>query len=87
MLFPVFELNPLPYRLIGFALFFLCTIGVYLLAERLTESRRIAWFTVLIFTPHLIHTFPTYDTSFTPELVFTLFYIGSVTAVHPVPAD
>ena len=77
LLFPVFGLNPLPYRIIGFVLFFLCTIGVYLLAERLTGSRRIAWFTVLVFTPHLIHTFPTYDAAFTPELVFTLFYIGS----------
>jgi hypothetical protein len=50
---------------------------VYLLAEKLTNNRRIAWFSVLIFAPHLIHTFPTYDTAFTPELLFTLFYIGA----------
>ncbi|HET9942490.1 MAG TPA: glycosyltransferase family 39 protein, partial [Terriglobia bacterium] len=78
LLFPIFGLQPLAYRIVGFILFFLCTIGVYLVIERLTASQRIAWFSVLVFAPHLIHTFPTYDAAFTPELLFTLFYIGSV---------
>ena len=77
LLFPFFEFNPLPYRLITFLLFFACTIAVYLLGKSLTESRRVAWLSVLVFTPHLIHTFPTYDVAFTPELLFTLFYVGS----------
>src|SRR5688572_13456445 len=77
LLFPLFEFNPIPYRLITFLLFFACTIAVYLLGKSLTESRRVAWLSVLVFTPHLIHTFPTYDAAFTPELLFTLFYVGS----------
>ena len=77
VLFPLAGLNPLPYRVVGFVLFFACTVAVYALAETLTESRRIAWLTVLVFAPHLIHAFPTYDVSFTPELLFTVFCLGS----------
>ena len=77
VLFPLAGLNPLPYRVVGFVLFFACTVAVYVLAETLTESRRIAWLTVLVFAPHLIHAFPTYDVAFTPELLFTLFCLGS----------
>jgi hypothetical protein len=77
LLYPVFELNPLPYRLVTFILFFVCTVAVYLLGKSVTGSRRVAWFSVLVFTPDLLHTFPTYDTAFTPELMFTIFYAGS----------
>ena len=77
VLFPLVELDPVPYRIVGFVLFFACTLAVFWLAESLTQSRRIAWFSVLIFTPHLIHAFTTYDVAFTPELAFTLFYIVS----------
>src|SRR6185295_15053635 len=77
VLYPLAELNPLPYRLVGFALFFACTLAVFLLANTWTESRRIAWLSVLVFAPHLVQTFVTYDVAFTPELAFTLFYIGS----------
>ena len=77
VLFPLAGLNPLPYRVVGFILFFACTVAVYALAETLTESRRIAWLTVLVFAPHLIHAFPTYDVSFTPELLFTVFCLSS----------
>ena len=77
LLFPLAGLNPISYRVVGFLLFFSCTIAVYLLAERLTGSARVGWLTVLLFTPHLVHAFPTYDVAYTPELVFMLFYIGS----------
>jgi hypothetical protein len=77
VLFPLVQLNPLAYRLVGFVLFFACTLAVFFLAQSLSESRRIGWLSVLVFTPHLIHAFVTYDVSFTPELLFTLFYIGS----------
>ena len=77
VLFPLVELDPVPYRIVGFVLFFACTLAVFWLAESLTQSRRIAWFSVLIFMPHLIHAFTTYDVAFTPELAFTLFYIVS----------
>ena len=77
MLFPLVQLNPLAYRVAGFVLFFSCTLALFFLAQSLSESRRIAWFSVLIFTPHLIHAFITYDVAFTPELLFTLFYICS----------
>ena len=77
LLFPLVRFNPLPYRVVGFLLFFSCTISLYVLAKTLTESRRAAWFSVLLFTPHLIHAFVTYDVAFTPELMFTFFFIGS----------
>src|SRR5262245_249921 len=76
-LFPLAGLNPVLYRVIGFVLFFSCTVVLFFLAKALMENDRAAWFSVLLFAPHLMHVFPTYDTAFTPELVFTLFYLGS----------
>jgi hypothetical protein len=80
LLFPVAGLNPIPYRMVGFALFFSCTIAVFFFSMRVTESRRSAWFAVLAFTPHLVHKFTTYDVAFTPDLFLMLFSLGSALA-------
>jgi hypothetical protein len=80
LLFPFAGLNPLPYRVVGFLLFFSCTIAVFLFVRQITESRRAAWLAVLFFAPHVTHAFTTYDAAFTPEIVFTLFYIGAAMA-------
>jgi hypothetical protein len=80
LLFPFAGLNPLPYRIVGFLLFFSCTILVFLFVRQVTESRRAAWLAVLFFAPQVTHAFTTYDAAFTPEIVYTLFYIGSAMA-------
>ena len=80
LLFPFAGLNPIPYRMVGFALFFACTVELFFFVLRLTESRRLAWFTVLVFMPHLVHKFTTYDVAFTPDLFLILFSLGSATA-------
>jgi hypothetical protein len=80
LLFPFAGLNPVPYRVVGFLLFFLCTIAVFLFVRQIAQSRRAAWLAVLFFAPHVTHAFTTYDTAFTPEIVFTLFHIGSAMA-------
>jgi hypothetical protein len=80
LLFPLAGLNPIPYRIAGFLLFFACTAGVFLFARYMTENSRIAWLAVLFFAPHVTHVYVTYDVAFTPELLFTLFLIGSAVA-------
>jgi hypothetical protein len=80
LLFPFAGLNPIPYRIAGFLLFFACTVAVFLFARYVAESSRIAWLAVLFFAPHVTHAFVTYDVAFTPELLFTLFFIGSAMA-------
>jgi hypothetical protein len=80
LLFPFAGLNPIPYRITGFLLFFACTIAVFFFARYVAQSSRIAWLAVLFFASHVTHAFVTYDVAFTPELLFTLFLIGSATA-------
>jgi hypothetical protein len=80
VLYPLFGLNPIPYRVVSFILFFACTVAVFVVTERLTRSRRAAWLATLFFAPHVTHAFATYDSAFVPELAYTLFYVGSVIA-------
>jgi hypothetical protein len=77
LLYPLVGLEPLAYRLVGFGLFFSCTVLFYLLALRLSESRRVAWLAVLFFATQSTHAFVTYDVAFTPELLLFLFYSAS----------
>ncbi len=78
VLYPLAGLNPLPYRVVSFVLFFACTIAVFVVTERLTQSRRAAWLSTVFFAPHVTHAFTTYDSAFVPELVYTLFFVASV---------
>jgi len=78
VLYPLFGLHPFPYHAVMFVLFFACTLGVFLVTEQLTESRRAAWIATLFFVPNVTHAFTTYDPAFVPEMMFTLFYVGSV---------
>ena len=77
LLYPLVGFHPLTYRVVAFALFFSCTVAVFHLVERITQSRNAAWLSTIYFASHITHAFTTYDVAFTPELVFTLFYIGS----------
>jgi hypothetical protein len=80
LLYPLAGLQPISYHVAMFVLFFTCTIAVFLLTEQLTESKRAAWIATLIFAPHVTHAFTTYDTAFVPEMMFTLFFVGSAIA-------
>ena len=77
LLFPLAGLNPVPYRIVGFTLFFSCTVLLFRIGLRLLECRRAAWFAVLAFMPHLAHAYTTYDVAYTPDLLLLLFCLGS----------
>jgi Dolichyl-phosphate-mannose-protein mannosyltransferase len=77
LLFPFVGLQPLAYRIVAFLLFFACTVAVFALAGRITQSRNISWLSTIYFAFHITHAFTTFDVAFTPELVFTLFSIVS----------
>ena len=78
VLYPLVGLNPIPYHVVSFVLFFACTIAVFVVTERLTRSRRSAWLSTLFFAPHVTHAFATWDSAFLPELVYTLFFVAAV---------
>ena len=80
VLFPLAGLNPIPYHVCGFILFFSCTFAVYRFVKKITESTRTAWLATLFFALQVINTFITYDPAFTPEMVYTLFSIGTAIA-------
>jgi hypothetical protein len=78
VLYPLTDLNPIPYRVVSFALFFACTVAVFVVTKRLTQSRRTAWLSTLFFAPHVTHAFVTYDPAYLPELFYVLFFVASV---------
>jgi hypothetical protein len=80
LLYPFAGLNPIPYRVVGFILFFACTLVVFHFVLQVTGSRKAAWFGVLLFAPHVVAKFVTYDVAFTPDLLLMLFSVGSATA-------
>jgi hypothetical protein len=80
VLFPLFGLNPIPYRLLTFAFFFACTVATFFLIRRLSGNALAAYFGTLFFAAHITHAYTTYDTAFTPEILYTLFAICSALA-------
>jgi hypothetical protein len=80
VLYPFAGLNPVAYRVAGVLLFFACTLALFQLAKRLAKSSRIAWFSVLMFAPNVTNAFTTYDAAYFPEMLFTLFCVGSLIA-------
>jgi len=77
VMFPLFGMSPLPYRLIGFALFS-ATIGcVYVFQLRLAKTRVAALIACVFFTFHSVNAYVTYDAAFTPELGYAFFYVAS----------
>jgi len=80
LLFPIVGLNPVPYRILGFVLFFCCTKAVHAFIANITQSKRIAWLGTLFFAIHVVNAYVTFDVAFTPELFFTLFYVCSAIA-------
>jgi len=78
--FPWFGLEPAGYRIVGFVLFFAVTVAQFFLMEHLTRSRVASAAAAVFFASHTANVYTTYDISFTPELLYTFFYICSVLA-------
>ena len=80
LFYPIFGLNPGPYRWIQYALFIIDTVAVYGLSMMITRKTVAAAIATVFFSIHTINAYVTYDLSFTPELLYTLFYILSAIA-------
>jgi hypothetical protein len=78
ILYPIFGLSPLPHRIPIYALFFADTIAVYALVVAISRNRLAAAIATFFFSIHTVNAYTTYDVGFTPELLYTLFYIVAV---------
>lgn len=75
---PIFGLNPYGYHWVVFALFYLNSCLLYVLLQRLTGRKFVAFAGSFWFGVHAINAYTTFDFAFAPELLYTAFYIGSV---------
>jgi len=80
LFYPMFGLNPGPYRWIQYVFFVIDTLAVYALSMLITRKTVAAAIATVFFSIHTINAYVTYDLSFTPELLYTLFYILSAIA-------
>lgn len=80
LFFPWFGLAPAGYRIVTFILFFVVTVAEFCLMTQLTRSRVASCLATLFFACHTVGVYTTYDVAFTPELLYTLFYLCSVLA-------
>src|SRR5207244_10272796 len=64
----------------AYALFILDTLSIYALTRPITQRRIAAVIATFFCNVHTTNAFTTYDVGFTPELLYTLFYLGSVLA-------
>lgn len=77
LLYPVAGLNPLPYRLPVYALFFAITVAVYFLGLAITGRHVMAAIAAFFFNVHATNAYTTYDIAFMPELGYTFFYVAA----------
>ena len=77
LIYPFYGLNPVPYHLVLFPILLLNTLAVYELSWMLTRQRLAAFLATMFFGTHLVNAYVTYDVSFTPELLYTVFYLIS----------
>jgi hypothetical protein len=80
LFFPWFGLEPTGYRIVTFILFFAVTVAEFGLVMQLTRSRVASVVATIFFACHTVNVYTTYDVAFTPELLYTFFYICSVLA-------
>jgi len=78
ILYPFAGLQPIPYRIPVYVVFFAITIAVYALALKLTRRHLTAALAAFFFSIHNANAYTTYDLGFIPELQYTLFYIVAV---------
>lgn len=75
----VFNLNPLPLRIISFVTFFIDVVLVHRLAELLTKNRKIALLSSFLYATSVTHFGQLYYIGAYQELLLTLFFLASVT--------
>jgi hypothetical protein len=80
ILFPIVGLNPIPYRIPVYAMFFAVTGAVYALAFALFRRHLAAALASFFFTVHTVNAYTTYDLGFMPELLYAFFYVVAVLA-------
>jgi hypothetical protein len=78
ILYPIFGLNPIPYRIPVYAFFLAGTAAVYALVVALSRNRLAAAVATFFFSIHTANAYTTYDVGFMPELLYMPFYIGAV---------
>lgn len=71
-------LNPISYRLLAFAGFFLLIYLVYLLARRISRSEKIALTTSLLYTTSATHFAHLYYSATFQELALGIFFLASI---------
>jgi len=76
--FPVFGLNPAPYRLVLLCFFVAVTLAFVVLAKSLTGSRTAAGVAMFLFALHTVNAITTYDVAFLPEILYTFFCLAAL---------
>ena len=77
LLYPIVQLNPVPYRLAGFLLFAANTIVAFNFFLRFLRTALGAVISTVFFSIHSVNAYVTYDIAFYPELLYALFYVLS----------
>jgi hypothetical protein len=80
LLYPFFGLQVTPYRIVHYVLFMAVLFVVYKLAFAITHKRIAAALATVFFGIHTTNAFITYDLLFTPEVLYSLFYICAAIA-------
>jgi len=77
LFFPWFGIDPYGYHWVVFILFFITTCAVFFFLRSIVPSFKAAAIGTLFFAIHSINVYVTYDFTFAPELLYTLFYVVS----------
>ena len=77
ILFPWFGMAPTPYRIVGACLFSIAIAVTYFFFLYAAGKRSIAILAIVFYAFHSVNAYVTYDTAFTPELVYTIFFVLS----------
>ncbi len=78
--YPFFALEPAGYRAVHYVLFMAAVLAVYQLAWLTAKRRRVAGIAAFFFAVHSVNAFVTFDVLFTPEVVYTFFYVCAAIA-------
>lgn len=80
LFYPLFGFEPPGYRVVHFVLVTSALLAVYKLSSLVTKRRLAASIAAFFFAVHSVNAFTSFDVLFTPEVVYTFFYICAVIA-------
>jgi len=75
LFYPLFGMAPAGYRAVHYVLFMSVIVAAYKLATIVTRRRMAAVIATVFFGLHTVNAYTTYDVLFTPEVVYTFFYL------------